>query len=167
MSSDSYHHCVNGTPCPTGNECTAMQSCVNHVCVMKNCLNTANFCPMGQHCDQASATCLPDMAGNCMMDTDCMSGYYCNTAVTPQPVCQAGCRGSSDCMGGVCNAMHQCQGAMGGLCGTCMSSNDCPAGTMCLPIVNKCYQACSMASGMTCPMEHPTCNMFGFCSCFM
>jgi hypothetical protein len=164
MGSDSINHCVNGTPCPMGNECNTMQTCVNHVCVAKNCVNTPNLCPAGQHCDQASAMCLPNTGGMCMQDTDCMTGYYCNTFMTPS-LCEAGCRSNADCMGGVCDASHTCQTGMGGVCGPCMTDAQCPAGTHCLSGLGLCYQPC--AAGMTCTLRPGAMCVLGNCTCFL
>jgi hypothetical protein len=166
MGSDSYHHCVNGTPCPMGNECNSTQACVNHVCVQKNCLNTPSLCTAMQHCDAATAMCVNTQMGMCSTDTDCQMGFYCNTLQSPA-VCQLGCRDNTSCMGGICNANHQCQTGMGMVCGMCTTDHDCPAGTHCLMGLNLCYQPCDMTTGMGCTFRPTAMCVFGNCSCFL
>jgi hypothetical protein len=166
MGSDSYGHCKNGTPCPTGNECASTEACVNQVCVPKNCLNTPSLCTSTQHCDAVTAMCVANTGGMCMIDTDCMAGYWCNTMMTPG-TCQAGCRDNNDCGGAVCDANHQCQAGMGGVCGSCMSDADCPAGTHCLMGLNLCYQPCDAMTGMGCTLRPMSMCLFGNCTCFL
>jgi hypothetical protein len=164
MGSDSFDHCINGTNCSTGGSCPSDQTCVNSTCVPKNCLNTPNFCQMNQRCDAATGMCVNDTMGMCTQDTDCMMGYYCNTVQSPA-VCELGCRTNADCPNGVCNAQHQCQTGMGGVCGMCTSSSQCPAGTVCVTAVGLCYQPCT--SSAQCTMRQgSSCGLF-LCTCVL
>jgi hypothetical protein len=167
MASPSYQRCVNGTPCPNGNECNpSTQACVDMVCVGKNCNNTPNFCMANERCDMATGTCLPLMSGTCTTDGMCNPGFWCNTAVN---MCELGCRDSSECSGGVCDANHRCQQPTGNVCGPCTSDADCPAGTNCRPHSIRsemlCYEACNAFAGEDC-MLNPNAVCFALrCAC--
>ena len=162
--SDSNGKCVNGMPCtPGGMECNpTTQICdpMSMVCVGQNCINTPTLCMPDETCDPATGQCVQS---GCMVDTDCNTGFWCNTA---QGMCQPGCRDNSDCgAGGVCDANHQCQ-TMTGVCGACMDDADCPAGTRCVDATMMCHETCSMAGGMPCSDPNRQC-IFGNCSCFL
>lgn len=162
--SPSNGRCVNGTPCPMGNECSATQACVGGVCVAKNCVNTPNFCPMGQTCNPQTGACMQGMS-SCQRDTDCAAGNYCDTAIN---ACAPGCRDSSDCGGNVCNAQHRCEGGgMGAHCDPCTTDADCPAGTSCHtnPFTQqmRCQENC--LATMTCTVDSNAACVIVWCSC--
>lgn len=161
-------YCRNGDACPMGNECGAMQVCVGGVCVGENCVNNPNLCQPGEMCDAVSLMCIPSQGGACTVDTDCQQGFYCNTTVSPSR-CEVGCRDNNDCPGGICNAMHQCEQASGGLCGPCNTDADCPAGTTCFenPITaqKKCYEQCNQFTGQMCMIDASATCVFTRCSC--
>ncbi|MBI4822445.1 MAG: hypothetical protein HY791_39660 [Deltaproteobacteria bacterium] len=128
--------CKNGQPCPNGNECTpGTQACVGGVCVPRTCLNDPTLCATGQVCN-ASGQCVTS-ADTCTSDAQCSSGYYCDTTASR---CAVGCRSSTDCGGGTCDAAHRCQG-QGTVCGDCMTDAECPAGSACTQ--GKCRQQCA------------------------
>jgi hypothetical protein len=155
--SPSQNKCVNGTPCPNGNECGANQVCVGQVCVGRNCQNTPTLCQAGETCDPATLRCVPAQGGNCTSDAQCPQGTFCDGMR-----CAPGCRSNADCNGGVCNAQNQCENAPGGLCGPCMSNSDCPTGTICGRLSGRCVELC--ASG-TCMMNPAAQCTILFCSC--
>ncbi len=160
--SESNGKCVNGSPCtPGGGECNAStQTCVNNVCVAKNCNNTPALCTAGQTCDPGSGQCV---SSACTGDTDCQGGFWCNTAMSP-PMCEVGCRDNSECNGGVCDASHRCQGTMNGLCGGCTDDTQCPAGARCVDATGLCHETCSTITGQMCSDPNRQC-IFGNCSC--
>lgn len=168
--SPSLSKCVNGTPCPTGNECNSTtQVCVNRVCASKTCMNFPSVCDADEICNNTTGQCVPSQGGTCAGDEDCQQRYFCNTASTPG-VCELGCRGNGDCPGGICNASHRCEAAQGGICGTCNDSSECPAGTRCIqnPLTGGkvCYEGCSSQSMVSCSDPMSLC-LFGNCSCFL
>ena len=148
QASPSNGYCVNGRACtPGGAECNAAtQACVNNVCVAKNCINTPALCQAGQTCDPGTGQCI---SSSCTMDTDCSAGFWCNTSLSPS-MCEVGCRDNSECMGGVCNASHRCEGTMNGLCGACTDDTMCPAGARCVDLTGLCHETCSMITGQMC-----------------
>ena len=146
-----------------GNECGAGQVCVNMVCISQNCVNTPSLCGMDEVCDPGTGMCRPMQGGACMVDTECQAGFYCNTRVSPSR-CEAGCRDNNDCPGGVCDANHQCQFPMGGICGPCMTDMDCTAGTRCISVTGQCHETCSTVTGQMCTDAARQC-LFGICSC--
>jgi len=164
--SPSNGRCVNGTPCPTGNECTASQACVTGVCAAKSCNNTPNFCNAAtETCDMATGACIPQATG-CQRDTDCAGGNYCDLALNR---CSPGCRDATDCGGAVCDAAHQCQSAMGALCSDCMTDGDCPAGTSChtnpFTMAKKCQEPCSIFASQDCVINPAASCAIVWCSC--
>jgi len=167
MGSDSSGRCINGQPCPMGNECDAMtQVCQGGLCVGKNCLNTPNFCQPMEMCDQATATCVPVNNTMCTMDTQCPMGQWCNTF---SGMCEVGCRDDTECTNGVCNSAHMCESAPGGLCGPCMSNADCPGGTECrmspLTMQMRCQEPCSLLQMQDCMIDASAQCIFVWCSC--
>jgi hypothetical protein len=166
MGSMSFDHCKNGTPCPTGTECTSAQICVNDLCVSKDCNNTPMLCAPSQMCE-ANGMCVDTMGSSCTSDAMCVAGQYCNTSVG---ACQTGCRDNSECMGGICNAAHTCQAPAGMFCGPCSTNADCPAGSNCTMNLftgqNLCYETCSMTGGSSCSRSSAQC-LFGVCTCVL
>lgn len=165
--SPSNGRCVNGTPCPNGNECNpTTQVCTGGVCAAKNCINTPNFCMANETCDQATGACVPVQMGNCTTDTQCQSGFYCNTTTN---MCTAGCRDSSECSGGVCDANHRCVQPTGSVCGPCTTNNDCPMGTECLMHSFRqemlCYERCNAFQGVDCMINPMAACFITRCAC--
>lgn len=159
--SPSNGKCVNGQPCPNGNECNpTTQACVGGVCVAKTCLNTPSLCQAGETCDPSTGQCV---SSACTTDANCQQGFYCNLNVNPT-MCEVGCRNNNDCNGGVCDANHRCQNTMGGVCGACMVDTDCPAGTRCVDATMLCHETCSTITGQMCSDPMRQC-VFGNCSC--
>lgn len=162
--SPSQNKCVNGQTCSTAANCGAGQACVNNVCVAQNCQNTPSLCAANETCDPVMLTCVPNQGGMCTTDTNCQAGYWCNAGT-----CQVGCRDNSECPGGVCNAAHMCEFAQGGVCGTCVTDNDCPAGARCVdnPFLgmSKCYEQCSGILNIPCTINPAASCIFGNCSC--
>lgn len=170
VGSPSMGDCVNGRPCPTGTECNpATEACVSRVCVRRNCINTPSMCMPTERCDGATGMCIPMQTGACTTDAHCPSTpqeYYCDTSRSPS-VCTLGCRNSTSCPGGVCDAQHRCQSPMGGVCGPCTQDADCPRGTRCLVgFDDKCHETCNpFGSGMMCGMRPGSMCILVTCSC--
>ena len=162
--SPSLNRCINGIPCPMGNECPGTQTCLDGTCVGQNCINTPSMCTGNETCNTQTGRCEMGGSSSCMMDTDCPQGQYCNTA---SMACLPGCRDNNDCpMGSICDAAHQCTQAAGGLCGPCASDADCPAGTECFEsqILGKlCRERC--LPGATCTLNPQAMCFFFVCSC--
>lgn len=164
--SPSLNKCKNGTPCPNGTECNPTTEICgpNGVCIRKNCLNTPSVCTGTETCDPLTGQCVPMSMGSCTSDAMCNAGYYCNLLTNPG-VCTVGCRDSTDCGGGICDANHQCQAAMGGVCGACVADTDCPANTRCIEELGLCYESCSSIAMIPCTMNPMAMCVFGNCSC--
>jgi hypothetical protein len=164
--SPSQGYCVNGTPCPMGNECDpATQVCVNGLCVGANCINQPSQCGPNEMCDMTTGMCVPVMSGGCTQNADCPQGQYCNQQVNP-PRCENGCRTNADCPSGVCNAMNQCEFPNNSLCGPCMTDADCPAGLQCVSFAGSslCREPC--LTSQTCTDTNRQCVLL-FCSCVL
>ena len=165
--SPSNGYCINGVPCPLGTECTPTQICETGRCVSKNCINTPSLCAINEICNTTTLTCQP--AGGCASDTECQAGYYCNLTSNPG-TCAPGCRDAADCPGGVCNAAHTCEFATGGLCGSCATDAECPAGATCRELVTspgtkKCYESCNAITGQDCVLNPAAACIILICSC--
>lgn len=168
MGSPSYQRCINGTPCPNGNECNpTTQLCSGGMCVAKNCLNTPGFCDaQTELCDQTTGACTPMQSSNCTDNSQCQAGFWCNTA---QNRCEPGCRDSTECSGGVCNASHRCEQPTGSVCGACASNADCPAGTECrentFTGAMLCYESCNAFTGQGCTLNPSAMCIILRCAC--
>ncbi len=156
-------HCVNGMACSQGSGCPGNQVCINDVCTAQSCVTNPGLCNAMETCDQATGTCIPAQGGSCTTDNDCQAGFYCETMIA-QPECRVGCRDNADCSGGVCNAAHQCEFPMGGICGPCTTDMDCPAGTTCGMLSGKCVETCNPISGGGCSDPMTDCILF-ICPC--
>ncbi|MCC7385894.1 MAG: hypothetical protein IT384_28855 [Deltaproteobacteria bacterium] len=163
--SPSFQRCINGTPCPTGNECNpSTQVCVGGYCVAQSCITNPALCNAQQRCDSTTGMCVTNTTMSCTDDSGCSAGYWCNTA---QNQCEVGCRDSTDCPGGVCDANHRCQQGMGQVCSTCTTDGDCPAGTSCkehtLTGQKLCYESCT--PGGTCTLNPNAPCLILRCAC--
>jgi len=79
--------------------------------------------------------------------------------------CRVGCRDSSECGMGVCDASHQCQNSSGAVCGPCTTDMDCPANTHCVEQLGLCYESCSMIAMIPCTINPMAMCVFGNCTC--
>lgn len=165
--SDSINKCVNGRPCPMGNECNpTTESCDRGVCVPRSCINSPSLCGPTEMCNPTTGLCEQNSSGTCTVDADCPADRWCNTFLIPAS-CQLGCRDNSSCVPPqVCDASHQCAGGAGMVCSDCTTDAECPAGTECNMFLGKCYERCDAATMQMCTLRQGvTCNMFGYCSC--
>ena len=165
-ASDSKDHCVSGARCPMGTECTPTQLCEGGACVGRNCINTPTMCTGNDSCNIQTGRCENVQTTSCMMDTDCNPGFYCNLSAN---VCLAGCRDSSDCSMGICNASHMCEQGSGMLCGACTTDADCPGGTTCyespLTMAKTCRESCNVFTMQDCVIDPSATCVFTRCAC--
>jgi hypothetical protein len=161
--------CFGGDECFGDSECDpATPSCIDGVCTTNDCLQIPGLCQGSEVCDPETGRCVPNPLVPCPNgDTDCQSGYYCDVTLDPDE-CRLGCRGDGDCLGGLCNASHQCEGGTpAGLCEPCNTDADCPAGTTCsegLP-GKLCYESCNAYLGELCVLDPSAQCVLIICSC--
>lgn len=164
--SPSNGRCVNGPACPMGNECTPTQLCDQGRCAGRSCVTDPSLCNAMQICNSATGRCETSQSGACMRDMDCNPGFYCNTTAN---VCLPGCRDSSECTNGICNASHVCEQGMGALCGPCTTDADCPAGTTCyespITMSKTCRESCNVITGQDCTIDPSATCIILRCAC--
>jgi len=104
----------NGTTCRD-------PSCSSGIAVLAASCDGSGSCPPEQDVSCAPNTCGPTAcAGNCTVDSDCLSGNYCAAGVcTPQNGPGIACGGANQCASGQCVDGVCCATACNGQCQAC------------------------------------------------
>ena len=153
--------CQSDFDCPSDTFCDpGTNSCVSYdfgVCL------TDGDCPVGSYCDRADGGCYIPAIAECRADSDCMSGFECDFRDSCRPTMAGNCLVDTDCIGGelcienLCTAVAETcqfdfQCSAGFTCTNnrcrllCGPDTICPSGTtceasLCQPIVGECIDS--------------------------
>src|SRR5439155_20142256 len=156
----------NGTTCRD-------PSCNSGVAVLAASCEGTGSCPAEQDVSCPPYTCGPTAcAGNCAVDSDCLSGDYCAAGVcTPQGGPGLACGGTNQCASGECIDGVCCSTACNGQCqacdvpgsaGTCTNVIGAPHGARqaCASDGSPCGGVCDRSSATACayPATETSCR---------
>ena len=158
---------------PGGDTTCRDPSCSSGVAVAAASCDGAGSCPAEQDVSCAPYSCGPTAcAGNCTVDSDCVTGNYCAAGVCrPQNGPGVACGGANQCAGGQCVDGVCCATACGGRCqacdvpgsaGTCTNVIGAPhaARQACASDGSACGGVCDGSSATACayPAAQTTCR---------